>query len=335
MKTRMPVCVLHNEVPPGAGPAEQDVLVQTDEITAILERLGHRVCRLAAGLDCAASLTALRAHSPAVVFNLVESLAGSDALIHVYPALLEAEGIPFTGSSAEALFLSSNKILAKRLMASAGIPTPGFIDLQQPLPATITPGTYIIKSATEHASAGLEADCVIRIISQDNAGAARVKFAQRFKHGRFFAEAFIEGREFNISILDGPDGPEVLAPAEIIFTNFGGSPAIVGYRAKWSESSPEYMNTQRSFAFDTIDRKLLDHLCTCALACWREFSLRGYARVDFRVDTHNRPWVLEINANPCLSSDAGFMAAAAQSGYDPDTVIDRIMCAAVQSKETL
>jgi len=329
----MTVCILHNSVAPGAGPDEQDVLVQAAEISETLARLGHPVCSVAADLDCARGLSAVRAAQPAVVFNLVESLAGSDALIHVYPALLEVAGIPFTGSSSAALFLSSDKLIAKRLMACAGIPTPAHIDLGDPRPPVRAPGTYIVKSATEHASAGLEADCVIEIGSTADAVAARQKFAQRFHTGRFFAEAFIEGREFNLSILDAPNGPEVLAPAEIMFENFGSSPAIVGYRAKWSASSPEYNNTPRSFDFDETDRELLANLRACALTCWREFSLRGYARVDFRVDQHNRPWVLEINANPCLSRDAGFMAAAAHSGCSHDDVIGRILHAASSRQE--
>jgi len=46
------------------------------------------------------------------------------------------------------------------------------------------------------------------------------------------------------------------------------------------------------------------------------FGLRGYARVDFRVDAQGRPWILEINANPCLSPDAGFAAALARAGIE-------------------
>jgi len=217
------------------------------------------------------------------------------------------------------------------MMACAGIPTPEFIDLSRPAPTVDKPGTYIIKSTTEHASLGLEDDCVLTLGSPADAAAAQKKFAQRFKSKQFFAEKFIPGREFNISILSGPEGPEVLAPAEIIFTNFGQRPAIVGYKAKWSESSPEYANTQRSFSFNDSDRELLTTLRATALACWQEFGLRGYARVDFRVDENNQVWVLEINANPCLARDAGFMAAAGHSGYEPETVIDRIMRATMLS----
>lgn len=331
MKPSTPVCVLHNEVPSVAGPDEQDVLIQAAEISAALEQLGYAVFRLEAGLDFQSVLSELRRRSSAIVFNLVESLAGSDALIHLYPGLFETSGIPFTGSSSAALFLTSNKLIAKRLMSCAGIPTPDCIDLSLPNPSSFAPGTYIVKSATEHASIGLEADCVIELSSAQDALSAREKFSQRFRSRTFFAEAFIPGREFNLSIISGPHGPEVLSPAEIIFTNFGHNPAIVGYSAKWNEDAPEYGNTQRSFDFSEQDRELLEALSTTALACWREFSLSGYARVDFRVDANNRVWVLEINANPCLAGDAGFMASAARSGYGPETVIDRIMHAAMLS----
>jgi D-alanine-D-alanine ligase len=62
-----------------------------------------------------------------------------------------------------------------------------------------------------------------------------------------------------------------------------------------------------------------------ALACWRLFGLGGYARVDFRVDSSGRPWILEINANPCLSPDAGFLAAAGRAGLDATRVVERIV----------
>jgi D-alanine-D-alanine ligase len=325
MHTLMNVCVLHNKVPPEAAPDEQDVLIQAAEISETLQRMGHGAFRLSAGLDCSSVLSNVRSTGAGIVFNLVESLAGSDALIHLYPGLFEAEGIPFTGSSAAALFLTSNKLVAKRIMDYARIPTPGHIDLSAPCIHVPKPGTYIVKSTTEHASIGLGSDCVIEIQCQEDAQTARTSFADRFRSDRFFAEAFIPGREFNLSMLDGPQGPEVLPPAEIIFTNFGTNPVIVDYSAKWSDSSPEYSNTQRSFTFEETDRELLESLRATALVCWHEFGLRGYARVDFRVDVHGRPWVLEINANPCLARDAGLMAAAKQSGLTPEAVVERIL----------
>jgi len=70
---------------------------------------------------------------------------------------------------------------------------------------------------------------------------------------------------------------------------------------------------------------LLGALKAFAIQCWQIFNLKGYARVDFRVDYGNHPYVLEINANPCLSPDAGFMAAAERAGLSMKDVVQRII----------
>ena len=65
-----------------------------------------------------------------------------------------------------------------------------------------------------------------------------------------FAERYIDGREFNISMLAGPSGPEMLPPAEIRFESFNERKRkIVGYEAKWDPDSFDYNNTVRSFNF--------------------------------------------------------------------------------------
>ena len=65
-----------------------------------------------------------------------------------------------------------------------------------------------------------------------------------------FAEQYIDGREFNLSVLAGRHGPEVLPPAEIEFIGYGEDRVrIVGYRAKWDERAFEYHHTPRCFDF--------------------------------------------------------------------------------------
>jgi D-alanine-D-alanine ligase len=146
-----------------------------------------------------------------------------------------------------------------------------------------------------------------------------------------FAEQFIEGREFNLAILDGPQGPELLPAAEIDFAAFPpGKPRIVGHRAKWVAGSFEFENTPPSFDFPDQDRPLLDQIGNLTLACWRRFGLRGYARVDFRVDPEQGPWILEINTNPCLAPDAGFAAALARAGIPFPQAVQRIVNAAAR-----
>jgi D-alanine-D-alanine ligase len=121
----------------------------------------------------------------------------------------------------------------------------------------------------------------------------------------------------------------VLPVAEIHFVDYPeGKPHLVGYRAKWADDSFEYHHTPRSFDFGDRDHELVSDLSELARRACAEFGVGGYARVDFRVDENGRPWILELNTNPCLSPDAGFMAAAARAGYDLESVADALLCAA-------
>jgi D-alanine-D-alanine ligase len=102
-------------------------------------------------------------------------------------------------------------------------------------------------------------------------------------------------------------------------------PRIVDYAAKWDEQSFEYRNTVRSFELQPGDGTLVQRMGERAKACWRLFGLSGYARVDFRVDGAGTPYVLEINANPCISPDGGLVAAAARAGLTQVDLVARII----------
>ena len=123
----MRVLILHDRVTAADGPDGRDVLDQAAAVTGALTALGHTVDRLDCDLDLAALATELRQRQPELVFNLVESLAGSGRLIHLVPACLETLGVPYTGCRADALLLTSNKLLAKRWLQGAGLPVPAWV----------------------------------------------------------------------------------------------------------------------------------------------------------------------------------------------------------------
>jgi len=247
---------------------------------------------------------------------------------------MDAMGIAYTGACAEAIQLTSHKILAKERLHALGLPTPDWIgpcpqDLPAvsriAIPAAGEAGHWIVKSLWEHASIGLDETSVVRCDRADQVPEALQARTQTLG-GAWFAERFVEGREFNLSLLAGPGGPDVLRPAEILFEGYPpGALRIVGYRAKWDADSYEYHHTPRRFRFPSEDAILLDQLQDLALRCWQGFGLKGYARVDFRVDAAGRPWILEINANPCLSPDAGFAAALEASGIRYASAVERIL----------
>jgi D-alanine-D-alanine ligase len=314
--------LLFGRLPPRAGFDEQDVLVEAATVGRALRELDWQVRRVPLDLDLRSAARRLSRLAPDFVFNLVESVEGRDRLVHLAPALLDSLGLAYTGSPTEAIFLTSSKLLAKQGMQAAGVPTPAWTAIRPgEVPAPDFPPPYIVKSVWEHASIGLTGSSV----APDRPALER---ELRRRAGReLFVEAYVEGREFNLALLQKAGRrPQVLPPAEIQFQSFPeGKPRIVDYAAKWESASTEFTQTPRSFAFPDSERGLLEALQDLALRCWELFALRGYARVDFRVDASGQPWVLEVNTNPCLSPDAGFLAAAAQAGLSPTEVVGRIV----------
>lgn len=319
------IVVLHEAVAEDARPDEIDLLVQVGEVSAALERLGWDVEALAVDLDFATMLEALDRQRAACVFNLVESLDGCGRLITLAPTLLAAAGIRYTGSDADAIYLSSQKLLAKRWMALHGIATPAWVVAAAEIGADSQ--RWIVKSVWEHASLGIDDDAVVR---GKRAVAARLGKCRAEYGGEWFAERFIDGREFNVSVIEEGGEPYVLPVAEIRFEDYApGKPRIVGYAAKWDAESDEYRNTPRQFPKLSPQQDV--RVREVVKRCWRLFRLRGYARVDIRMDGRGVPWVLEINANPCLSRDAGFAAAAEEAGIAYDRAIEMILDAALQT----
>lgn len=323
---KMKTVILYDRVTENASPDQRDVLVQAEAIADILSDLGYEPIEVSVSLDFKALIDTLTSIRPGFVFNLVESIEGQGQLSHLAPALLDHLQIPYTGASTDTFFISTNKLLAKKLLGGSGIPTPLSFSLEEIQNNTLeVQGRYIIKSLWEHASFGLEEDSVIFAEHAEELLLA-MQHHQEKLGGACFAEAYIEGREFNLSLLASPRGPVVLPPAEIRFENYpADKKRIVGYRAKWDKTSFEYHHTRRCFEFPPGDKPLLQDLEVIAKQCWHLFALRGYARVDFRCDAVNRPWVLEVNANPCLSPDAGFVAAATQAGLSFRNLVERII----------
>ena len=320
----MNALILHDLIPPDAPLDSADALVQARLFEEHLREQGHSATTLGVGLNLTPALGAL--HHADLVVNLVESLGGRGHLIHLVPTLVESMGLPITGCSAQSIAETSNKLAAKAVMRESGLPTPEWCTAGSHAPEE---GRWIVKSVWEHASIGLGPDSILDA-AERGLHRAIAEAAPRLG-GLAFAERFIEGREFNLSIIETDLGPTVLPPAEIQFVGFGpGKPRIVDYAAKWREDSYEYHHTPRLFEFKPADAGLLTRLRSLALRCWDEFALSGYARVDFRVDELGRPWILEINTNPCLSPDAGFMAAVERAGLTTPDALDAILAAATR-----
>jgi len=324
----MRIAVLYGNMSENTSKDEQDGLVQVESVSQALSELNHDPVPVSFSLDIKETLKHITAINPALVFNLVESIDGQGRLIHLAPSILDAMNMAYTGAGTDAIYTTSNKILAKQMLKGARIPTPFFVTsgkTRQRNSPLCNPG--IIKSVWEHGSVGIGYDSVIFPKTHDQLIEEMDRRKDRLG-GECFAEAFIEGREFNLSLLakNGNGIPQVLPPAEIRFDNYPKNRhKIVDYKAKWESESFEYQNTVRSFDFSDHDRPLLDKINKIARECWKLFNLKGYARVDFRVDDNGNPWVLEVNTNPCIAPDSGFVAAAGKADLTFKQLVERII----------
>lgn len=326
----MNILILHDRLADGAQPDELDNLEQAAAVERALKGLGHQVRLHAFDLNLADFTRNLRQDRPDLVFNLVESVDGSCRLAHVVPAVLESLDIPYTGSGVFPLFITGNKLRTKEMLCLGRIPTPRWFTEQALVKGTMElSGAYILKPVFEHGSVGIDDWSVIKATSRSQ---LQEKLLDRHANTStlYYAERFVEGREFNLSILPGPDGPEsgpvILPPAEIRFENWPeNKPRIVGYSAKWDPQTHESRHTVRRFEFPLSDMALLEQLRFLARSCWTLFELGGYGRVDFRITKTGEPMVVDVNPNPCLAPDSGLAAAAACAGMDYAALVDAIV----------
>ncbi|MGA2554570.1 MAG: D-alanine--D-alanine ligase [Smithella sp.] len=303
------IVILHSDISLDASEDELDCLQQAKSIAGALRTLNYDAVLLPFELNLNNTITMLKSLKPYAVFNIVETLDSRGSLIYFAPAILDILQIRYTGCPTEAVFQTSNKPLSKKIMHYAGIATPSWMDQEGFGSRTDTADIYLIKSSWEHASIGLDEDSLIPYINNENL-LQEMNLRKEKLGGSCYAEAYIDGREFNVALMAGREGVNVLPIAEMIFQDYApDKPKIVDYKAKWIADSFEYNNTIRKYDFPESDSDLISDLREIALRCWHLFSLRGYARIDFRVDKNSKPWVLEINSNPCLSPDAGFAAA--------------------------
>ncbi|MDM7985793.1 MAG: ATP-grasp domain-containing protein [Smithella sp.] len=303
------IVILHSDIPPDASDDELDCLVQAEAIAEALRTLHYHPALLPFELNLNNTITMLQSLKPLVVFNIVETLDSKGSLIHVAPAVLDALRIPYTGCPTRAIYHTSNKPMAKKIMHHAGIATPDWIEQDGFSSQQENARYFLIKSSWEHASIGLDENSLITYTDKASM-LQEMKLREAKLGGSCYAEAYIEGREFNVALISDKAGARVLPIAEMLFQDYAPDKLkIVDYKAKWDADSFEYNNTIRRFDFQDDDSLLLSSLKEIAMQCWNIFELRGYARVDFRVDTNGKPWVLEVNTNPCLSPDAGFAAA--------------------------
>ncbi len=292
-----------------------------------LQRLGHEVVAIDVGPQLVPELLASAAD---VAFLALHGRDGEDGTVQ---ALLEAIGLPYTGSAPAACARCTDKVLAKQLMREAGIPTPDFHPLRE---------ASIKELGAAAALASMEAELGFPLVVKPAKGgsALGVKFAAASEElpgslvGAFsydhtiLLERYVKGRDLAVSVLelgdatagdDAAAGPVALPIVEALPRG----DAFYDYESRYEIGMTTFV-CPAELAPETTARAQ-----ELALGVYRLLGCHGVARVDLMLDQDSGElWVLETNVVPGLTPTSLLPQAADAAAIGFDELIAAILASA-------
>lgn len=236
-------------------------------------------------------------------YNMIHGTYGEDGGLQSY---LEELGIPYTGAGSATSRLCFDKVLTKKAFVAAGnVPTPKDEVITSNQKPTI-PVPCVIKPPKEGSSVG------VQIVRRDEDLPAAMAEASKYAK-ELLVEEFIEGRELTVAILDGTALPVVhICPREGFYDYKNKYPALTG------AIGSDYICPA------DITPEETERVQQAALAAYKAAGVEVYGRVDVLLTEDGRPYVLEINTIPGMTSASLFPKAAAAVGISFGDLCARI-----------
>jgi D-alanine-D-alanine ligase len=307
--------------------SERGFFNQISLIKKALSKKYINVETLAINSDIKTAIKKILNYSPDVIFNFVESIEGNSNFEGYVAGVFDLLGIPYTGNGPNCLGNCLAKSRTKQILISHGIRTPRSFFAQTS--DELRKNTFglkfpvILKLSREDASIGISE---YSVVTNFESMKERLEYLFSSFNQEVLIEEYIDGRELNVAIL----GNKVLPISEIRFDGLpDGLPKIVTYEAKWSPKSIYYKNTIPKCPA-SIDDQLKRKIEKMALDAYEALECRDYARVDIRLNQKNIPFVIEVNPNPDISQDTGFVRSALSAGISYDELLYKISLLALK-----
>jgi D-alanine-D-alanine ligase len=292
----------------GGTSIEREVSLRgAHRVTAALRQAGYEVTEIE--IDHTV-LDRVRAVAPAFVFIVAHGRNGEDGSLQ---ELLELLGVPYTGSDSLASALCIDKILTKRLLQRAGLPTPPFHAFSRRTFQDLGAATVfddvmaslgapvVVKPARMGSSFG------IKFVSHPDQLRTAVLGSVAYDD-EIFVEQHVSGRELAVTVIGGddpghPEPPRALPIVEIFSTR-----EFYDYEAHYDF---DVVKLAAPAALDDAVRAAVEAV---SLDAYRTLGCRDFARVDLMLDTDSRPQILEINTIPGLTETGPTPYAADAAG---------------------
>ncbi len=274
---------------------EFDVEETIVSIENVLKSLGHDVVRLCGGKKFLQNILREKVD---IVFNIAEGFGTRSREAHI-PSILELLGIPFTGSDPLTLALTLDKTMTKRVIQSAGIRTPEFVEIDcfQNLHPEILNGMkfpLILKLSREGSSIGLRRNSKVENFEELN---SKLKELSIYKEP-VLIERFISGKEITVGVIGNGRKARVIGMMEIAPRNVPRQDFIYSIEVKrnWREEVSYIVNPE-------IPEKTKKEIEEMSLRIYEILGCRDISRIDFRLDLDYNPYFLEVNPLPGLNPD--------------------------------
>jgi D-alanine-D-alanine ligase len=240
-----------------------------------------------------------------LAFIVLHGRGGEDGVIQ---RLLENRNIAYTGSNASASANGMDKHLCKNIWQSENLPlAPSILANKDSTTPTIDfPLPWAVKPVSEGSSIGIS-----KVTSLDQLDSA-LTLAQHYDN-KTLIEQWIEGEEYTVAILDGEALPVIKIVADQDFYN---------YESKYLSNSTQYLCPCG------LTEQQEKQLQAIALKAFQAIKATGWGRVDFILDEHNSPFLLEINTVPGMTSHSLVPMAAKAAGITFEQLVKKVIHAA-------
>ena len=237
-------------------------------------------------------------------FIILHGRGGEDGTMQ---GLLELMNLPYTGSGVMASSLAMDKLKTKQIWRAMELPTPDFciIDSEQSCNKALEKLDLplIVKPVLEGSSIGMSK------VEKEEELIPAWKIAQQCG-GTVIAERWIVGKEYTAAVLDD----EVLPLIRLETSH-----SFYDYDAKYEANDTQYicpceLDAESEANFSALAKQAFDAV-----------GASGWGRVDFMVDEGGKPWLIEVNTVPGMTSHSLVPMAAKQSGISFDDLVFKIL----------
>lgn len=260
---------------------------------------------------------------PDIVFLGLHGKGGEDGCIQ---GMLELAGIPYTGPGVMTSAVCMNKIMTKRVLQDAGLPTAKFITYHRSECSNRKEVVYelldkiglpmVLKSPCQGSSIGV-------VVVKDTES-LELAFEEVFKYGDYLlAEQFVDGTEITLPIM-GNEELTVLPVIEITSER-----EFYDYTAKYTCGLCHHVIPA------CINKKTEQNIIEIGKKAYRVLNCCGLSRIDFIVDKIKGPMIIEVNTLPGMTDMSLFPDAARYVGISYEDLVDKILEYGIKTRRDL